>query len=55
MKNYALSITHSLQAKRAKLVSALRITHYILLLFLLASCVDVDEYPDTPNGNFEAL
>jgi len=61
MKNYALSITHSCAAplcKRAKLESALkklRITHYILLLFLLASCVDVDEYPDTPNGNFEAL
>jgi hypothetical protein len=25
------------------------------LIFSLASCVDEDEYSDTPNGNFEAL
>ena len=55
--------------KRAKLVSALRILckqserssypHYALRIipcvFLLCSCVDVDEYSDTPDGNFEAL
>lgn len=50
--HYALCITHSLQAKRAKFVSALRI---VPCIFLLCSCVDVDEYSDTPNGNFEAL
>ena len=47
-----IRITHSLQAKRAKFVSALR---FVPCVFLLCSCVDADEYPDTPNGNFEAL
>ena len=30
---------------------------YLFTLFalVLSSCVDVDEYPDTPSGNFEAL
>lgn len=38
--------------------SAFRIPHCALVLFLLfcfTSCIDEDEYPDTPEGNFEAL
>ena len=27
----------------------------LCLTFPLASCIDEDEFPDTPHGNFEAL
>ena len=33
----------------------LRITLFVLACLSLASCIDEDEYDDTPDGNFEAL
>ena len=36
-------------------VKAIAILPICLFTFLLFSCVDEEEFPDTPQGNFEAL
>ena len=61
MKKYVLMFLRPFSSKRAKLVrlclkkSIILILCLLSTLFCLTACVDEDQFPDTPQGNVEAL